>query len=54
MTDPIALIAKLPSCFENARNTGDLFFFPSTVVTHKDSELDIEVIDIKGLERAAA
>lgn len=45
MTDLVVeLIAKLQSSFENARNTGDLVFFPSTVVTHNDS--DIEVIDI--------
>ena len=44
MIDPTTLIAKLQSSFENAHNTGDLYFFPSTVVTHNDSE--IEVIDI--------
>ena len=50
MTDPTTLIAKLQSSFENANNTGDLHFFPSTVFTHSDSE--IEVIDIikPGLE----
>ena len=50
MTDPTTIIAKLQSSFENARNAGDLYFFPSTVVTHYDSE--IEVIDIikPGLE----
>ena len=54
MTDPTTLIAKLQSSFENARNAGDLYFFPSTVVTHYDSE--IEVIDIikPGLERIQA
>ena len=54
MIDPTTLIAKLQSSFENARNTGDLYFFPSTVVTHNESE--IEVIDIikLGLERLQA
>jgi hypothetical protein len=50
MMDSTTLIAKLQSSFENALNTGDLFFFPSTVTIHIDS--DIEVIDIvEGLER---
>lgn len=44
MSDPTTLIAKLQSSFENAHNTGDLKFFPSTVFTHSDSE--IEVINI--------
>lgn len=54
MTDPTKLIAKLQSSFENAHNTGDLYFFPSTIVTHNESE--IEVIDIikLGLERLQA
>ena len=54
MTDPTTLIAKLQLSFENAHNAGDLYFFPSTVVTHNDSE--IEVIDIVklGLERIQA
>ena len=54
MTDPSTLIAKLQPSFENALNTGDLHFFPSTVVTHNDSE--IEVIDIikPGFERIQA
>ena len=50
MMDPTTLIAKLQPSFENAFNTGDLLFFPSTVIIHIDS--DIEVIDIvEGLER---
>jgi hypothetical protein len=44
MIDSTTLIAKLQSSFEKAQNTGDLHFFPSTVVTHNDSE--VEVIDI--------
>lgn len=49
MDDPTALIAKLQSNFENARNTGDLHFFPSTVVTHTDSDIEVIVI-VKSLE----
>lgn len=55
MNDPTTLIiAKLQSSFENAHNTGDLFFYPSTVFTHSDS--GIEVIDIikPGLEHIQA
>jgi len=47
MIDPTAIIAKLPSRFENARNTGDLLFFSSTVVTHIDSEIEVIVIFVQ-------
>ena len=41
MTDLTTLIAKLQSSFEKAHNAGDLYFFPSTVVRHKDSEIEV-------------
>lgn len=43
MTDSIALIAKLQSSFEDACRTGDLLFFPSTVVIHNDSDIEYEI-----------
>jgi len=43
MIDPIALITKLQSSFENAINTGDLNFYPSTVVAHNDSDIEFEI-----------
>lgn len=35
------VISKLPSCFEDAVNTGDLLFFPSTISTHTDSDVEV-------------
>ncbi|KAF8813844.1 hypothetical protein BYT27DRAFT_7180611 [Phlegmacium glaucopus] len=54
MVDPTALIAKLQSSFENARNTGDLHFFPSTIVTHVDSDIEYEIRLCPALEHKSA
>lgn len=53
MVDPTAIIAKLQSSFENAHNAGDLLFFPSTVVTYTDSDIEVVVI-VKALKHIYA
>ncbi|KAF8160758.1 ATP adenylyltransferase-domain-containing protein [Crassisporium funariophilum] len=41
--DPTAIVAKVSACFENACNTGDLLYFPSTIVKHVDSGVEYEI-----------
>lgn len=41
------VISKLAGCFDDAVNAGDLLFFPSTVSTHTDS--DVQVSSYGGL-----
>uniref|UniRef100_D8Q941 Uncharacterized protein n=2 Tax=Schizophyllum commune (strain H4-8 / FGSC 9210) TaxID=578458 RepID=D8Q941_SCHCM len=36
MSTPSEILARLPATFEDAKTTGNLFFFPSTVHTHVD------------------
>jgi len=37
------IVSKVPSCFEKALQTNDLFFFPSTIQKHIDSGVEYEV-----------
>ena len=36
MSTPSEILTRLPATFEDAKTTGNLFFFPSTVHTHVD------------------
>jgi len=37
------IVKKIPNQFQKAKESGDLFFFPSSVVRHYDPDTDIEV-----------
>lgn len=37
------IIAKIPSQYREAKEGGDLFFFPSTLVRHREPDTNIEV-----------
>ncbi|KAI0762132.1 HIT-like protein [Trametes elegans] len=37
------ILAKVPDAFEKAREAGDLLFFPSTVHTHKEHDVEFEI-----------
>ncbi|KAF9452732.1 HIT-like protein [Macrolepiota fuliginosa MF-IS2] len=39
---PEDIILKVPNQYEKAKESGDLLFFPSTVVRHREPEVDIE------------
>ncbi|KAF8904429.1 ATP adenylyltransferase-domain-containing protein [Gymnopilus junonius] len=39
----IDIISAVPSRFENALKTGDLFFFPSTIEKHTEQEIQYEI-----------
>lgn len=41
---PQEVVAKLDSQFEKARESGDLFFFPSTVHKHTDAGIDVRFL----------
>ncbi|KXN91000.1 5',5'''-P-1,P-4-tetraphosphate phosphorylase 2 [Leucoagaricus sp. SymC.cos] len=36
------IIAKIPGQYQKAKESGDLLFFPSTVIRHRESGIDIE------------
>jgi ATP adenylyltransferase len=38
-----AIVTKIPAQYRKAKETGDLLFFPSTVVHHRDADIDLEV-----------
>ena len=38
---PQEIVTKLGPQFENARESGDLFFFPSTTHRHTDAGIDV-------------
>lgn len=40
---PADIISKIPSQYEKAKESGDLLFFPSIVVNHREPEIDVEV-----------
>jgi ATP adenylyltransferase len=37
------IIAKIPSRYRKAKESGDLLFFPSTVDRHRETNIDVEV-----------
>lgn len=40
---PTEIIAKIPSSFDNAVNSGDLLFFPSTIHKHPEGHVEYEI-----------
>ncbi|KAJ3566520.1 hypothetical protein NP233_g6952 [Leucocoprinus birnbaumii] len=36
------IIAKIPDQYRKAKDSGDLFFFPSTIVRHREEDADVE------------
>jgi ATP adenylyltransferase len=40
---PAEILARLPSSFEKARESGDLFFYPSTIRKHKEFGVEVQL-----------
>ena len=38
------ILAKLPEAFDKARASGDLLFFPSSVHTHKEHDVEVRLL----------
>jgi len=45
------IITKIPNQYRKAKESGDLYFFPSTVVRHREPDTDIEVSSHLGTVR---
>jgi len=57
MPDPLShmdIIQKIPQAFESARQSGDLMFFPSTIVTHNELGVDWEITLCPALQHKPA
>ncbi|EFI28156.1 hypothetical protein CC1G_14183 [Coprinopsis cinerea okayama7 len=48
------IIQKIPTAFESARESGDLFYFPSTVVKHNELGVEFEITLCPALQHKPA